>query len=51
MKKIAFLFICLFTMSLSVWAGNDKPIDVTEMPKAAQTTASKIRSSKKPPKL
>ena len=37
MKKIAFLFICLFTMSLSVWAGNDKPIDVTEMPKAAQT--------------
>ena len=37
MKKIAFLFICLFTMSLSVWAGNDKPIDMTEMPKAAQT--------------
>ena len=37
MKKIAFLFICLFTMSLNVLAGNDKPIEVNEMPKAAQT--------------
>ena len=37
MKKIALLFVCLLTMSMNVLAGNDKPIDVTEMPKAAQT--------------
>ncbi len=37
MKKIAFLFVCLLTMSLNVLAGNDKPIEVNEMPKAAQT--------------
>ena len=36
MKKLAFLFVCLFTLSLNVSAGNDKPIQVTEMPKAAQ---------------
>ena len=36
MKKLTFLFVCLFTMSLSVSAINDKPIQVTEMPKAAQ---------------
>lgn len=36
MKKIAFLFVSLFVMNLVVWAGNDKPIQVTELPKAAQ---------------
>ena len=36
MKKFAFLFVCLFAMSLNVLASNDKPIQVTEMPKAAQ---------------
>ena len=36
MKKLAFLIVCLFTLNMTVWAGNDKPIQVTEMPKAAQ---------------
>ena len=36
MKKLTFLFVCLFVMSLNVLASNDKPIQVTEMPKAAQ---------------
>ena len=36
MKKFTFLFVCLFAMSLNVLASNDKPIQVTEMPKAAQ---------------
>ena len=36
MKKIVFLFISLFAMNLVVLAGNDKPIQVSEMPKAAQ---------------
>lgn len=36
MKKITFLFVCLFALNLTVWAGNDKPIQVTEMPKSAQ---------------
>jgi len=36
MKKLLFLFVCLFTLSLNVSADNDKPIQVSEMPKAAQ---------------
>lgn len=36
MKKIAFLFVSLFVMNLTVWAINDKPIQVSELPKAAQ---------------
>ena len=36
MKKFVFLFACLFAMTLNVSAGNDKPIQVTEMPKSAQ---------------
>ena len=36
MKKLALLFIGLFVLSLTAWADGDKPIQVTEMPKAAQ---------------
>ena len=36
MKKIVFLFISLFALNLVALAGNDKPIQVSEMPKAAQ---------------
>lgn len=36
MKKIAFLFVSLFVMTLTVWAGNDKPIQVEQLPKAAR---------------
>ena len=36
MKKIVFLFVGLFIMSAVVWAGNDKPINLSDMPKAAQ---------------
>ena len=36
MKKIVFLFISLFAMNLVALAGNDKPIQVSDMPKAAQ---------------
>ena len=37
MKKFAFLMMCLFAMNLTLWAGNDKPIQVNELPKDAQT--------------
>ena len=36
MKKIVFLFISLFAFNFVALAGNDKPIQVSEMPKAAQ---------------
>ena len=36
MKKIVFLFVGLFIMSAVVWAGNDKPINLSDMPKNAQ---------------
>ena len=36
MKKLAFLFVSLLVVNLAAWAGNDKPIKVSEMPKAAQ---------------
>ena len=36
MKKFVFLFISLFAMNLVALAGNDKPIQVSEMPKVAQ---------------
>jgi hypothetical protein len=32
-----FLFVSLFVMNLAVFADNDKPIQVTEMPKEAQS--------------
>ena len=37
MKKMMFLFVSLFVMNLAVFADNDKPIQVTEMPKVAQS--------------
>lgn len=37
MKKMMFLFVSLFVMNLAVFADNDKPIQVTEMPKEAQS--------------
>lgn len=36
MKKLTFLFVGLFVMNMATWAGNDKPIQVTEMPRTAQ---------------
>lgn len=37
MKKMMFLFVSLFVMNLAVFADNDKPIQMTEMPKEAQS--------------
>ena len=37
MKKWTFVFISMFIMNVSVWAGNDKPIQVTELPRSAQS--------------
>lgn len=36
MKKIVFLFVGLFVMNMMLWAGNDKPVNISEMPNAAQ---------------
>lgn len=36
MKKLFFLLVCLFTLQTGVYADNDKPIQVTQMPSAAQ---------------
>ena len=36
MKKMMFLFVSLFVMNLAVFADNDKPVQVAEMPKEAQ---------------
>ena len=36
MKKMTFLFVSLFVLNVAVWAGNDRPIQITEMPKVAQ---------------
>ena len=36
MKKLALLFVGLFVLSFAAWADGDKPIQVSEMPKAAQ---------------
>lgn len=36
MKKIAFLLVSFCMVSLMAWAGKDKPIQVSDMPKAAQ---------------
>ena len=36
MKKIVFLFVSLFVINLAVFADDDKPIQVAQMPKVAQ---------------
>ena len=36
MKKWTFLFVGMLLFNMTLWAGNDKPIQVTDMPKAAQ---------------
>ena len=46
MKKLTFLFASLFVLNVAVWAGNDKPIQVSEMPKIAQEFIKKHFASK-----
>ena len=41
MKKIVFLFVSLFVMNLVVVADNDKPIQISQMPKKAQSFVQK----------
>lgn len=36
MKKLVFLFVCLFAVQTLVWADGEKPIQVDQMPKRAQ---------------
>ena len=36
MKKMTFLWVCLFALNVTVWASNDKPIKIAEMPGQAQ---------------
>ena len=36
MKKWTILFLSMLVMSVTVWAGNDKPIQISQMPQAAQ---------------
>ena len=36
MKKWTILFVSMLVMSVTVWAGNDKPIQISQMPQAAQ---------------
>ena len=41
MKKMMFLFVSLFVMNLTVFADDDKPIQVSQMPKEAQAFVQK----------
>ena len=36
MKKWTVLFVSMLVMSVTTWAGNDKPIQISQMPQAAQ---------------
>ena len=36
MKKWTILFVSMLVMSVTVWAGNDKPIQISQMPQTAQ---------------
>lgn len=36
MKKLSLLFACLFSIVVSVYAADDKPIQVNQLPQAAQ---------------
>lgn len=37
MKKIIFLLVCLFSVQTLLWADNDKPIQIGQLPTKAQT--------------
>lgn len=37
MKKLVMLLVCMFTMHTMVMAGNDKPIQMNQLPAKAQT--------------
>lgn len=37
MKKLVFLFVCLFTLHPGAWADDDKPIQVNQLPRTAQS--------------
>ena len=37
MKKVLLLVVCLFTLQTVAWADDDKPIQVNQLPQAAQT--------------
>ena len=37
MKKVLLLLVCLFTLQTVVWADDDKPIQVNQLPQTAQT--------------
>lgn len=36
MKKVLLLLVCLFTLQTVVWADDDKPIQVNQLPQTAQ---------------
>ena len=36
MKKLVFLLVCLFSIQTMLWADNDKPIHVGQLPTKAQ---------------
>lgn len=37
MKKVLFLLVCVFGLQTMLWASDDKPIQVNQLPQAAQT--------------
>jgi hypothetical protein len=37
MKKVLLLLVCLFTLQTVVWADDDKPVQVNQLPQTAQT--------------
>lgn len=47
MKKLALLFVCIFTVQLSVFADNDRPITFEQLPLAAQQFITSNFSGKK----
>lgn len=47
MKKLLFLFVCLFGMTTMVCADNDKPIQINQLPQPAQTFIKKHFSNSK----
>ena len=47
MKKLIFALICLFSIQSVVLADNDKPISVSELPKAAQVIIKNYFSKEK----